>query len=215
MKKPYLSVRTTDNLVLSTLWYDNPDAGPGKPIPPSLPGTELVDTPLAAEFTREGRRATEAAYWRDRTVEWEDHAVLEDERAAAIDAIDAAGEALRLAVINRMTTQTEEYRRVEAQARAWRDAGYLESDEAPAPRGVRGWAAAKWREGWTNRQACDDILATADGWYSILDTIRDLRLMNKEDVRHAGAASEIAAIVADMEADVRLMAAQLQLTLTP
>jgi len=148
------------------------------------------------------------------TVEWQETAGLSETRASAIDAIDAAGEALRLAVINRMTTQTEEYRRVEAQARAWRDAGYLESDEATAPRGVRGWAAAKWREGWTNRQACDDILATADGWYSILDTIRDLRLMNKEDVRHAAAAGEIAAIVADMEADVRLMAAQLQLTLT-
>jgi len=170
--------------------------------------------PFNGMFTREGRRATEVAFWRDGVVEWEDHAVLEEERAAAIDAIDAAGEALRLAVINRMTTQTEEYRRVEAQARAWRDAGYPESDDAPVPRGVRGWAAAKWREGWTNRQACDDILATADGWYSILDTVRDLRLMNKEDVRHAAAAGEIAAIVADMEADVRSMAAQLQLTLT-
>lgn len=147
-------------------------------------------------------------------VEWRETASLAAAQAAAIDAIDAAGEALRLAVINRMTTQTEEYRRVEPQARAWRAAGYPESDEAPAPRGVRGWAAAKWREGWTNRQACDDILATADSWYEIIDTIRDLRLMNKEDVRNAAAAGEIATIVADMEADVRLMAAQLQLTLT-
>lgn len=213
MSQQHVLFVRADGLIAGSGWIDSPDNGPTVPV--FSPNAEETMVPFNGTFTRQGRRDTEAAYWRDGAIEWEDHAVLEDERAAAIDAIDAAGEALRLAVINRMTTQTEEYRRVEAQARAWREAGYPESDEATAPRGVRGWTAAKWREGWTNRQACDDILATADGWYSILDTIRDLRLMNKEDVRHAGAAGEIAAIVADMEADVRLMAAQLQLTLIP
>lgn len=210
--KPLLMVRDTDSLVLGVMWHEDPDDGPIKPQAGPLPGTSLV--PHGEEFTREGRRDTEAAYWRDGTIEWVDHAVLADERAAAIDAIDAAGEALRLAVINRMTTQTEEYRRVEPQARAWRAAGYPESDEEPAPRGVRSWASAKWRAGWTNRQACDDILATADSWYEILDTIRDLRLANKEDARHAATAGEIAAIVADMQADMRSLALQINTTTT-
>lgn len=158
--------------------------------------------------------STSILRWGNGDPTWEETAPVEQHRAAAIDAIDAAGEALRLAVINRMTTQTEEYRRVEPQARAWRDAGYPESDEATAPRGVRGWAAAKWREGWTNRQACDDILATADSWYEILDTIRDLRLANKEDARHAPTAGEVAAIVADMQADMQALALQMNTTTT-
>lgn len=212
MNQQHILFVREDGVISASGWIDNPNNGPTTPVFSSCPGETIVA--FDGEFTRVGRRDTEVAYLRNGAVEWEDHSVLDDEKTAAIDAIDAAGEALRLSVINRMTTQTEEYRRVEVQARAWRDAGYLENDEAPAPRGVRSWAAAKWREGWTNRQACDDILATADGWYSILDTIRDLRLMNKEDVRHAAAAGEIAAIVADMEADVRSMAAQLQLTLT-
>lgn len=143
---------------------------------------------------------------------WEETAALQELRDAALNAIDAAGEALRLAVINYMPVQTEEYRRTEAQARAWRAAGYPEDEENIAPRGVRGWAMAKHREGWTNRQACDDILGTADGWYDILDTIRDLRLLNKEDVRHADAA-DIAPVVAHMRVDMRAMAQQLNLNL--
>lgn len=158
--------------------------------------------------------STSVLRWNDGALAWEETECIEHHRAAGINAIDSAGEALRMAVINRMTTQTEEYRRVEPQARAWRDAGYPESDEAPAPRGVRGWAAAKWREGWTNRQACDDILTTADSWYEILDTIRDLRLANKEDVRNAITAGEVAAIVADMEADMQALALQMNTTTT-
>lgn len=165
-----------------------------------------------------GPTQTSVLYWDlEVGLHWKEGATEADLsaiREQAIDAIDAAGEALRLDVINRMTTQTEEYRRVEPQARAWRAAGYPESDEAPAPRGVRGWAAAKWREGWTNRQACDDILATADSWYEILDTIRDLRLANKEDARHAVTAGEVATIVADMQADMRALALQMNTTTT-
>lgn len=208
MKKPYLSVRIADGLVLSVLWYDDPDAGPGKPMPSALPGSELVDTPCAAEFTREGRRNTEAAYWRDGIIEWEDHAVLDDEKAAAIDAIDAAGEALRLAVISKMT-QTSEYVRAEQHAREYRAAGYPDGEDAYVPPGVASWAMAKWRQAWTARQAADDILATADRWYALLDEIRALRLANKEDARHATTAGEVAAIVADMQADMRSLALQM------
>ncbi|MBD8531584.1 MULTISPECIES: hypothetical protein [unclassified Massilia] len=158
---------------------------------------------------------TEVLHLIDEVPKWIETAPLAQIRAQAITAIDAAAESLRLAVVNRMTMQSEEYRRVEAQARAWREAGYPEEEGgAGAPRGVAGWAMAKWRDGWTNRQAADDILATADGWMHILDEVRDLRLMNKEDVRHAAEGAEIAAITADMRIDMRAMAAQLNLTLT-
>jgi len=169
--------------------------------------------PFDGMFTREGRRATEVAFWRDGAVEWEDHAVLDDEKAAAIDAIDAAGEALRLAVISRMT-QTPEYVRAEQHASEYRAAGYPEGEDAYVPPGVASWAMAKWREGWTARQAADDILATADRWYALLDEIRALRLANKEDTRHAATAGEVAAIVADMQADMRALALQINTTTT-
>ena len=211
MMKPLLIVRDTDSLVLGVMWHEDPDDGPIKPQAGPLPGTRLV--PHGEEFTREGRRDTESAYWRDGAIEWEDHAVLEDERAAAIDAIDAAGEALRLAVISRMT-QTPEYVRAEQHAREYRAAGYPEGEDAYVPPGVASWAMAKWRQAWTARQAADDILATADRWYALLDEIRALRLANKEDARHAATAGEVAAIVADMRADMQSLALQINTTTT-
>ncbi|HBI69614.1 MAG TPA: hypothetical protein DDZ22_11515 [Massilia sp.] len=211
MMKPLLMVRDTDSFVLGVMWHEDPDDGPIKPQAGPLPGTILVRH--GEDFTREGRRDTEAAYWRDGTVEWEDHAVLEDERASAIDAIDAAGETLRLAVISRMT-QTPEYVRAEQHAREYRAAGYPEGEDAYVPPGVASWAMAKWREDWTARQAADDILATADRWYALLDEIRALRLANKEDARHAATAGEVAAIVADMQADMRALALQINTTTT-
>lgn len=135
-------------------------------------------------------------------------------KVRAIAQIDAAGEALRMAVINNMPTQTEEYRQTLQQARDWRAAGYPETEDSPAPPDVTSWAMARWRDGWTNRQACDDILATAGHWGAVISQIRMLRLANKEDVRHAGIADEIAGIVADMRADMQAMAQQLNLTLT-
>ena len=199
-----------DSQIYGCAHEDDPLDGPARPMAGLPAGITLFR--YEGEFSREGRGDTEAAYLRDGSIEWSETQSLDALKAHAIQGIDLAGEALRLTVINRMTTQTEEYRRVEAQARAWRDAGYPEGEEgAGAPRGVRGWAMAKWREGWTNRQACDDILATADGWFEILDTIRDLRLMNKEDVRHAQDSDAIRAICADMEADMGSMAAQMQL----
>ena len=157
---------------------------------------------------------TSELYWNNGDLKWRETLSLAQIQQQAITSIDAAAEGLRLAVVNHMTMQSEEYRRVEAQARAWREAGYPEEDGVGAPRGVAGWAMAKWRDGWTARQAADDILATADGWMHILDEVRDLRLANKEDVRHAADAGEIATITADMRADMQTMAAQLNLTLT-
>jgi hypothetical protein len=136
---------------------------------------------------------------------------LDEARAVAIQQIDAAGESLRLAVVNHMTMQTEEYRQALQQAQAWRAAGYPETDEQPAPPDVVSWAMAKWRNGWTPRQACDDILTTAALWEAVLSKVRMLRLVNKEDVRHAPDADTAFRVVADMRADMRTLAQQLGL----
>jgi len=163
---------------------------------------------------------TQRMFWEDGAVAWRETVGLPVLRARAIEAIDAAAEALRLAVVNGMPTQTEEYRRVEEQARAWRAAGYPDTQAGGAtaavgaPRGVRGWAAAKWREGWTERQACDDILASADRWQELLDSLRDLRLLHKEEARHAADADALAQAVADLQAGLRSLAAPFELTLT-
>ncbi|MDN4059574.1 hypothetical protein QPK31_15210 [Massilia sp. YIM B02769] len=165
------------------------------------------------EFSRAGRRDSEVAHLVNELIVWSDTRPTETYRTEAIGAIDAAGEALRLAVISKMT-QTPEYVRAEQHAREYRAAGYPEGDDAYVPPGVASWAMAKWRAGWTARQAADDILATADRWYVLLDDIRALRLANKEDVRHAATAGEIATIVADMEADMQALALQMNTTTT-
>lgn len=82
MKKPYFLVRDDDSAILSCMWYDDPDAGPGKPLPLPPEGTVLVDSPLALEFTREGRSDTSVAYWQEGAVEWIDTASLEALRDA-------------------------------------------------------------------------------------------------------------------------------------
>jgi len=191
---------------------DDPDLGPTDYLLPCPPGLkyEMVNGPFvwappAADF--DARRLPSG------DIEWVDLASIETRRAQAIGAIDAAGEALRLAVISKMT-QTPEYVRAEQHAREYRAAGYPEGDDAYVPPGVASWAMAKWRAGWSARQAADDILATADRWYALLDEIRALRLANKEDVRHATTAGEVAGIVADMEADMQALALQMNTTTT-
>jgi hypothetical protein len=129
---------------------------------------------------------------------WVEKAPLADVIARAIDLIDGAADAARMEVIARQTN-TPEYQRAEVQARAFKAAGYPEDD---VPRNVAGWAGAKYRDGWTAQQAADDIIATADRWYDLLDDIRDLRLMAKEDVRHAADAAETEARVTKFEADL-------------
>jgi len=201
----FLMVRA-DGRIMGTTQIDNPDDGPVLPV--MSPNSDEAMVPYSGEFTRQDRRDTEAAYLVDGTVAWVDETPIEQHRAGGIDAIDAAGETLRMAIISKLT-QTPEYERAEQHAREYRAAGYLEGDDAYVPPGVASWAMAKWREAWTARQAADDILATADRWYALLDEIRALRLANKEDVRHAETAGEIAAIVADMQTDMQALALQM------
>jgi hypothetical protein len=83
MKKPYFLIQESDGLILSCMWYDDPDAGPAKPLPSHPEGRRLVNTPAAHEFTRAGRRDSEAAYWRGGAVEWVETLTLAEARANA------------------------------------------------------------------------------------------------------------------------------------
>jgi len=75
--------------------------------------------------------------------------------------------------------RVEEYRQAEADALAFKEAGYA----GDVPPFVADHLAAK--EGWTAQQAADDILATAAAWRGAQAQIRANRLQCKELARKA------------------------------
>jgi len=196
MNKCFLTVRESDNLIAGCMWQDDPDDGPVVPQHDAPYGTVLVDPP--EPFTRDGRRDTEMAYLIDGQIVWRDVQPLVDAVVDAVAAIDTAADVARMEVIARQTNTTE-YQRAETQARAFKAAGYPDKD---VPSCVASWAKAKRRDGWTARQAADDIIVTADRWYGVLDAIRELRLCAKEDVRHAAGNDDVAARAAQFAADL-------------
>lgn len=188
MQIQYLIVREGDDVIVGSTWRPDPDAGPTYPQGGSpIAGTRLVQH--GEEFTRAGRADTDEARLVDGVVVWVETSPLKDVIAAAVAAIDGAADAVRLEVISKQTN-AEEYRRAEQQAREHAAAGYPADD---VPSCVASWAKAKHRDAWTSKDAADDIIATADRWYGLLDAIRDLRLCAKEDARHAADAAEVAA----------------------
>ena len=211
----YMEVNDED-IVVGATGSPDPEGFVGPPGPPPEPveGIRYFRVNTLDFFRNRPSPTSVLRRYADGAPRWEEVAPIAELQARAIQQIDAAGEALRMAVINRMPTQTEEYRQTLQQALAWRAAGYPESEEQPAPPDVTSWAMAKWRDGWTSRQAADDILTVADQWSAVISRIRLLRLVNKEDVRHAADPAAVRAIVADMRTDMRAIAAQLNLTIT-
>ncbi len=187
---------TSDNRVDHIAgWIDPPDmAGPLAPPPADTDEYTYVrwDQPVRLA----ANTSTEVHKWVNGAPIWIETAPLEVVAARAIDQIDSAADAARIAVIAKQTN-TPEYQRAEAQARAFKAAGYPVDD---VPRNVAGWVAAKWRDEMTAQEAADDIIATADRWYQLLDDIRDMRLAAKEDVRHATDSAEVAALARRLEA---------------
>jgi hypothetical protein len=129
---------------------------------------------------------------------WVETLPLASAVAAAIGVVDGIADQARLGVLSKQSN-TEEYRRAEQQARAFKAAGYPPAD---VPSCVASWAKARYRDGWTDQQAADDIIATADRWYGILDVIRDLRLRAKEDVRYASSNGDVSARVLHFKSDL-------------
>jgi hypothetical protein len=202
MQKTYLLVQVSDNRIVGTITQDDPDAGPI--YPQNGPGEGLMLAERPEGFTTVGRRETEVPYMIDGMVSWVDMAQLTDTIAQTIGVIDGAAEVARMEVISKQTNMPE-YVRAEAQARAFKAAGYP-ADNVPSS--VESWAEAKHRDNWTAQQAADDIIATADAWYGLLDAIRKLRLCAKEDVRHAITNEEALARAAQFDSDLKALMGQ-------
>lgn len=126
---------------------------------------------------------------------WVDPRPLADIQAEAIAAIDAFADACRIAVVGD-AARIKEYERAQLGAEQYRAAGY--TGTVPPP--VASWAHAKRREGWTPKQAADDILAASARWYVALDGIRAMRLDAKETIRAAATSEEVATTVATFRA---------------
>jgi hypothetical protein len=100
---------------------------------------------------------------------------LAQQAAAAALKIDADADRIYGDVLG---NRGEEYRAAEADAKAFKAAGY----SGPVPAGVSSWVAAC---GMSAQAAADDILATADGWRGAMAQIRATRLLRKKDVESA------------------------------
>ena len=120
-------------------------------------------------------------------------------RSALVVQIDRDADAIYAAVIGNRTT---EYQMAEADAQAFKDAGYT----GIVPASVQCWADVKVQ---TAQWAADDILTTASAWISAQGAIRANRLARKEDARNAADEAAVAAVVNQWTAFVATIRAQL------
>jgi hypothetical protein len=114
---------------------------------------------------------------------------------AAANDIDAVADAARMRVVVD-PVRMKEYEVAEEQAKAYKARGY----DADVPPYVASWALAKAAQGWTNQQACDDILAASARWNYALAKIRELRLVAKEAVKLASSSADVDTIVNQFKA---------------
>ncbi|CCF95833.1 phage tail protein [Ralstonia solanacearum] len=111
------------------------------------------------------------------------------------DQLDAAADAVRLAVVGD-PLRVVEYQRAAEEAQAYQAAGYA----GDVPLSVKSAADAK---GETARQAADDILAMHAAWNAALYDIRARRLAGKEEIRNATAEDAAGAVADRVIAGVR------------
>lgn len=118
----------------------------------------------------------------------------------ALARVDSVCDAARLKVVGD-PVRVKEYEVAEAQAKAYAAAGY----RGEVPAFVQVWQEAKHRQGWSARQAADDILAASAAWNGALAALRGLRLSAKEDIRAATGKAEIDAILLGFETTLTTM----------
>lgn len=164
---------------------------PAAPVPMDANSVIAVTEPISFQ----GPTPTSEPYWQDGAMVWVELATLAELQAAAIDAIDTAADAARAKVLVKQTNNIE-YQAALADAIKYRDAGFV----GTAGPGVTTWTHAKRRQGWTDRDAAENILATAAVWEGALMFIRGLRLDAKEMVRDAATNAEVDFILATFAA---------------
>jgi hypothetical protein len=120
-------------------------------------------------------------------------------QAALIKRIDEEADAIYGAVLGNRAT---EYSQAEAEAGAYRDAGY--AGDVPAT--ISDWASTK---GQSSTWAANDILTTAAGWRAAQMAIRSNRLARKEQARAADTQIELGAAAVAWEQFRTYIATQL------
>lgn len=138
---------------------------------------------------------------------WDGKAWVLSESAAAQALADAQAQGAAQindaveAVLQPLTRFEVEYKRREAQARAYRDAGY----KGDVPYQVAAFAKPT---GKTPKEAADIIIAQADMLYSLLDKLGELR-MRKFELGSLKTAAEVETRTAEIVAQIESAAAQL------
>ena len=138
---------------------------------------------------------------------WDGKAWVLSESAAAQALADAQAQGAAQindaveAVLQPLTRFEVEYKRREAQARAYRDAGY----KGDVPCQVAAFAKPT---GKTPKEAADIIIAQADMLYSLLDKLGELR-MCKFELGSLKTAAEVETRTAEIVAQIESAAAQL------
>lgn len=122
-------------------------------------------------------------------------------RARALPTIDHDVDAVYATVIGQRGI---EYQEAEADAQAYKDAGYT----GTVPASLAAWVSAS---GMTPRAASDDILATAAAWRTAALAMRTQRLAAKAEVRAATTVEQVQAAAAAWRATINAIRAQLGL----
>ena len=118
----------------------------------------------------------------------------ENYSVSACNEVDALCDAARLKVVGD-PVRMKEYETAEAQATAYKNAGYT----GDVPQYVLSWQQAKSADNWTAQMAADDILAAAARWEGALAQLRDMRLKTKENIRRATTKADIDTLVANFK----------------
>ena len=103
---------------------------------------------------------------------------IDSEKLLACEKIDVTAGAARTRFATNSAFIETEYQRAYDTAVAWINSGY--QGDAPAP--VKSDAEAFGR---TEQEAAQFIKATGDGWFTVLDQIRDSRLKGKQAVEQS------------------------------
>lgn len=111
------------------------------------------------------------------------------------DMIDQAVDAKRSAAVSKGAYLTEEYRMSYDDAVSFRAAGYA----GAVPRSVKSWSVAGRM---TPKAAAENIIATRDGYMTLLATTRDIRLMGKAAIDAAATPEEILAALSAVNSDL-------------
>lgn len=123
-------------------------------------------------------------------------------KASLCAAIDSAADRVYVEIGGPSPGRLAEYKQAKADADSFKQAGYSGS----VPDTIACWAEA---QGWSAKQACDDILATADAWDGALEAIRRGRLIGKANVNSCADASAANAAAEQVIANIRAVPAGL------